>query len=85
MTSVNSFSHEFMVSLASFECSFTQRDVHFVNHGPIYSKIDDKAGYALGWGYCVLDKSFSVSQSSATLKAEQLDSLDRYMQCISFS
>ena len=28
--------------------SSVQHDVHLVNDGPIYFKIDDKAGYALG-------------------------------------
>ena len=34
-----------------------QHDDHFVNYGPIYSKTDDKAGYAMGRGYLVIDKS----------------------------
>ena len=38
----------FMVSIASFKSSSTQHDVHFVNYGPIYFKIDDKAGLLQG-------------------------------------
>ena len=46
-----------MVSVSSFKSSSTQHDVHFVNYGPIYFKIDHKAGYALGRGYLVIDRS----------------------------
>ena len=46
-----------MVSVSSFKSSSTQHDVHFVNYGPIYFKIDDKAAYALGRGYLVIDGS----------------------------
>ena len=42
-----------MVSVTSFKSSSIQHDVHFVHYGPIYFKIDDKAGYALGWDYLV--------------------------------
>lgn len=42
--------------LNGFKSSLMQRDVHFVNYGLIYSKTDDKAGYALGWGYHAIDK-----------------------------
>ena len=47
----------FMASVSSFKSSSTQHDVHFVNYGPIYFKIDNKAGYALGWGYLVIERS----------------------------
>lgn len=37
---------------------FSQRhNVYFESFGPIYSKLDDTAGYALGRGYHVVDKS----------------------------
>ena len=42
-----------MVLIASFKSSSIQRDLPFVNYGPIYLKIDNKAAYALGgatWG-----------------------------------
>ena len=42
-----------MVSVASFTFSSPEQDVHVVNYGPIYFRIDDKAGYALGRGYLV--------------------------------
>ena len=42
-----------MVSVSSFKSSSTQHDVRFVNYGPVYFKIDDKAEYALGRGYLV--------------------------------
>ena len=45
-----------MVSVASFKSSSIQHDVHFVNYGPIYFKIDNKAGYALGRGYLVINR-----------------------------
>lgn len=32
-----------MVSIASFKSSSLEHDVHFVNHGHIWSQIDDKA------------------------------------------
>lgn len=35
------FSNEFMVSVTSCKSS-TRHDAHFVNHGPIQSKIGDK-------------------------------------------
>ena len=38
----------FMLSITSFKLSLIQHDVHFVNEGPIYFKIDNKAAYALG-------------------------------------
>ena len=41
----------FMVSITSFKSSSIQHDVNLVNDGPSLSKIDDKAGYALGCGY----------------------------------
>ena len=37
-----------MVSIASFTSSAAQQDVHFVNYGHIYFKIDDKEAYAFG-------------------------------------
>ena len=46
-----------MVSVASVKSSSIQHDVHLVNYGPIYSKIDNKAGYALGRGYLVIDRT----------------------------
>lgn len=39
-----------MVSTARFKSS-SQHDVRLLNDGPIPSKIDDNAGYALGQGY----------------------------------
>ena len=47
------FPNEIMVSIPSFKSSI-QHDVHFVNYGPIYSKTDNKAAYALGRGYLVI-------------------------------
>ena len=49
-----------MVSVVSFKSFSIQHDVHFVNHGPIYFKIDDKAAYTLGRGYLVIDMSCSA-------------------------
>ena len=46
-----------MVSIASLKSSSIQHDVHLVNYGPILSQIDHKAGYALGRGYLVFDRS----------------------------
>ena len=40
-----------MVSVSSFKSSSVQHDVHFVNYGPSYFEIDDKAGDALVRGY----------------------------------
>ena len=37
-----------MASVASFKFSSIQHDVRFVNYGPIYFKIGDKAGHVLG-------------------------------------
>ena len=57
-----------MVSVASFKSSSTQHDADFINYGPIYFKIEDKAGYALGRGYLVIDRSLpqqAVMSSSA--------------------
>ena len=45
-----------MVSVSSFKSSSIQHDVHFVNYGPVYFKIDDKAGYASGQGCLVIDR-----------------------------
>lgn len=44
-----------MVPLAIFKSSSIQHDVHLVNDGPIYSKIDDKAGSALGFHFLAID------------------------------
>lgn len=42
-------SKQFLHGLSdSFKSSFMHNDVHLVNYGPIQSKIDDKAGNALG-------------------------------------
>ena len=45
-----------MVSGASSKSSSMQHDVHFVNYGPIYLKIDVEAGYASGRGSLLIDK-----------------------------
>ena len=37
-----------MVSVTYFKSSSIQHDVHFVNYGPVYFKIDNKAG-SLQW------------------------------------
>ena len=47
-------SHEFMVSVSRFKSSSIQHDVHFVNYGPIYLKIDNKAVNTLERGYLVI-------------------------------
>lgn len=52
--------NEFMVSVTSFKHSSIQHDVQFVNCGSIVSKIDS---VCLWQGYCVIDKSFSGSES----------------------
>ncbi len=39
-----------LVSVASLKSSSIGHDVHFINYDPIKSKIDNKAGYALGRG-----------------------------------
>ena len=44
-----------MVSFTSFKSSSIEHDVHFVNYGSMYLKIDNKSAYALGWGYLVTD------------------------------
>lgn len=46
-----------MVSAANSKRPLIQHDAHFVNYVPIYSKIDNKAGHALGRGYLVINKS----------------------------
>lgn len=46
-----------MVSVASLKYSSIKQDVHFENYCPIWSKRDDKAGYALGHCYLLIDKS----------------------------
>ena len=45
-----------MASVTSLKTSSIQHDVHFVNSGPIYFKIDNKAGCALGRGYLVFNR-----------------------------
>ena len=49
--------NDFMVLISSFKSSSVQHDVNLVNYGPIYFKINDKATYALGRGYLVIDRS----------------------------
>lgn len=44
------FFNDFMVSFASFRYCTVQHGVHFVNDGPILSKINNKERYALGSG-----------------------------------
>ena len=44
-----------MVLISNFKSSSIKHDAHFVNYGPIYCKIDNKAGYALGQRYLVTD------------------------------
>ena len=46
-----------MVSIVCFKSSSVQHDVNDVNDGPIYFKIDDKAGYAFRQDYLVIDRS----------------------------
>ena len=46
--------NDFMVLISSFKSSSVQHDVNLVNYGPIYFKIDDKAG--LGRGYLLIDR-----------------------------
>ena len=42
----------------SIICLFwVQHDINLVNYGSIYSKMDDKAGQALGHGHLVFDKA----------------------------
>lgn len=47
------FLNEFIDSIAWINASSIQHDAHFVNQGPVYSKVDDKVGFALGRGYFV--------------------------------
>ena len=47
------FLNEFIVSIAWLNASSKQPHTHFVNQGPVYSKVDDKVGFALGRGYFV--------------------------------
>ena len=44
-----------MVSISSSKCFSSWNNVHFVNHGHVQGKIDDKVGYALGHGYLMID------------------------------
>ena len=54
-----------MILIASVRSSSIQHDVHLLNYGLIYSKIDNKTGSALGWGYHATDKhNHSVSSGS---------------------
>ena len=46
-----------MVSITSFKSCSMQHDVYFVNYGPVYFKIDNKAGYALGRDYLMINRS----------------------------
>lgn len=42
------FPYEFTVANTSFNSSSIRHDVHFVDYGLIYNKIDEKGDYALG-------------------------------------
>ena len=72
-----------MVLIASFKSSSIQHGVHFVN-GPIYFKIDDKAGYALGRGHFVIDRSIperavmTCSVSSGTKRHSKESASSKY-------
>ena len=48
------FPNVFMVSITSFMSTSIQQDVHFVNNGPIKSKIANKSLLSLGHGYIVI-------------------------------
>ena len=50
------FQNVFMVSIASLKPSSMQYDVHLGHFGLPDSICDDKAGYALGRGYVVIDR-----------------------------
>ena len=59
--------NDLMVSVSSFKSSSIQHDVHFLNYGPIYFKIDNKAGYTLGRGFLVTDRSLLQAVMSCTV------------------
>ena len=62
------FPFDFMFSVSSFKSSSMQHDVHFVNCGPIYDKVDDN-----GVNACLnIVTSSSKNQVGADLNA-QLD------------
>jgi len=48
-------SNKFIVSIANFKATLINHDVHYIND-PIRSKMNDNAGYALGWGDLVIDR-----------------------------
>lgn len=48
--------NELMVSAANFQYSLRQHDVHLKNNGPIICTFENKAGYAFGLGYIIIDK-----------------------------
>ena len=72
-----------MVSVDSFNSSSTQHDVHLVNYDLISLKIEDKAEYALGRGYLVIDRllpqqaviSFVQPFGSCSIKRHSRESL----------
>ena len=51
MTSVKQFPDVFMISFAMINYSLSKHGVHIINHGPVYSKTDGRAGEDLGCGY----------------------------------
>ena len=48
---------------SSFTSSSKQNDVVFLNYGPIYFIIDDKAAYGLGRGFLVIDRSLHANST----------------------
>lgn len=53
-------SHKTSTLSCSFRSTFSAvADVHSVSYGPIWSKVGNKAGFALGRGYVVIKKSLS--------------------------
>ena len=65
------FPNEFMVSMARLTFSSIRHDVPCVNDDPIYSKMDDKAGYALCCVYLMIDKSLQWCALRFSVRSNQ--------------
>ena len=61
-----------MVSVSGFKSSSIQHDVHFVNYDPIYFKIDNKAGYAIGRGYMLMGITDATDTNQVLVLAASL-------------
>lgn len=77
-----------MISITSFKSSSMKHYVHFVNFGPVWSEIHDKAGSALGRGNLEINKSLTSPEGAfpKKLKPATLRSFFKlYYYCKMFS